>query len=262
MGHKVNPIAFRMGLSQSWRSKWFSDKNYIEYLKQDVLVRKFLKKRLRDAGIAEIEIKRSADIVEIVIYSSRPGVIIGRGGTGVDDLKKEIISKYLKNIKKNLKITIEEVRRPMSSASIVLQSMIDQVEKRMPYRKVMKKSIEKVMQSGCRGVKVTMSGRLNGVEIARTETLRNGRLPLHTLRADIDYSRGVARTTYGAIGVKVWIYRGEKTKQEDNNKEERRPDYRRHENFSKRPQASLEGYAKARERKFQPKQSISKSVKK
>ncbi|MDD4289773.1 MAG: 30S ribosomal protein S3 [Patescibacteria group bacterium] len=242
MGHKVNPIVFRMGMSQSWKSKWFSDKNYIEYLKQDVLVRKFLKNKLKDAGIAEIEIKRSADIVEIVIHSSRPGVIIGRGGTGVEDIKKDITNKYFKNIKKNLKLTIEEVKRPMLSAPIVLQGMIDQIEKRLPYRKVMKKTIEKVMQAGARGVKITMSGRLNGVEIARTETLKQGRLPLHTLRADIDYSRGVARTTYGAIGIKIWIYKGEviigADKKED--KPEERRKFHKFENksdkFTKRPQ--------------------------
>jgi small subunit ribosomal protein S3 len=242
MGHKVNPIAFRMGMSQSWRSKWFSDKNYIEYLRQDVEVRRFLKKKLRDAGIAEIEIKRSADIIEIVIFSSRPGVIIGRGGTGVDDLKKEIVSKYFKNIKKNLKITIEEVKHPMTSAAIVLQGMIDQVEKRLPYRKVMKKTIEKVMQAGCRGVKITMSGRLNGVEIARTETLKQGRLPLHTMRADIDYSRGAAHTTYGAIGVKIWIYKADVIKGSENSET-------KHEN-------------KQRFNKFDNKRGFDKSVKK
>ncbi len=254
MGHKVNPIAFRIGLSQSWRSKWFSDKHYIEYLKQDVLVRRFLKKKLKDAGIAEIEIKRSADVIEIVIYSSRPGVIIGRGGTGVDDLKKEVILKYFNSVKKNLKITIEEVRRPMASAAIVLQSMIDQVEKRMPYRKVMKKTIEKVIQAGSRGVKVTMSGRLNGVEIARTETLRDGRLPLHTLRADIDYSRGAAHTTYGAIGIKVWIYKAEESKQDNKKQESTEHDNRRPNNFYKKSHASSGSYAKVKDVKFDNKQ--------
>ena len=253
MGHKVNPIVFRMGMSQSWKSKWFSDKNYIEYLKQDVLVRKFLKNKLKDACIAEIEIKRSADIIEIVIHSSRPGVIIGRGGTGVEDIKKDITNKYFKNIRKNLKLTIEEVKRPMLSAPVVLQGMIDQVEKRLPYRKVMKKTIEKVMQAGAKGVKITMSGRLNGVEIARTETLKQGRLPLHTLRADIDYSRGTARTTYGAIGIKIWIYKGEVIMGADRkeNKSEERKRFNKFENksdkFTKRPQ-----------RKYQPRKTDSK----
>ena len=172
MGQKVNPVSFRMGMSQSWKSKWFSDKNYVIYLQQDVLVRKYLKKKLRDAGVARIEIKRSADDITIVIYSSRPG-IIGRGGTGIEDLKKDLAKKFIKDQKK-LKISIEEIKKPMLSAGVVLQSMIDQVEKRMPYRKVMKKTIERVMEAGAKGVRVKMSGRLNGVEIARKETLGQG----------------------------------------------------------------------------------------
>jgi len=251
MGHKVNPIVFRMGMSQSWKSKWFSDKHYIEYLKQDVLVRKFLKNKLKDAGVAEIEIKRSADIIEIVINSSRPGVIIGRGGTGVDDIKKEIINKYFKNFKKNLKLTIEEVKRPMLSAPIVLQGMIDQVEKRLPYRKVMKKTIEKVMQAGAKGVKITMSGRLNGVEIARTETLKQGRLPLHTLRADIDYSRAAARTTYGAIGIKIWIYRGENviSAEKKEHRSEERKKFNKFENKGISDKTDKKPYRKYQSRK-------------
>lgn len=225
MGHKVNPIAFRMGMSQKWRSKWFSDKNYIEYLKQDILMRGFLKKKLRDAGVASIEIKRSADVIEIVIHSARPGIIIGRGGTGIEDLKKEVIKKFITNPKANLRINIEEVSKPSLSAAIVLQSIIDQTEKRIPYRKVIKRTIERSMEDGCKGIKITMSGRLNGVEIARTETLKDGRLPLHTLRADIDYSRGAAATTYGKVGVKVWIYRGDTTNAEpiETEKDKREP---------------------------------------
>ncbi|MDD3284121.1 MAG: 30S ribosomal protein S3 [Patescibacteria group bacterium] len=215
MGHKVNPIAFRMGMSQKWRSKWFSDKNYIEYLRQDILMRGFLKKKLRDASVASIEIKRSSDVIEIVIHSARPGIIIGRGGTGIEDLKKELIKKFIKKEKSNLRISIEEVSRPSLSAAIVLQSIIDQTEKRIPFRKVIKRTIEKSMEDGCKGIKITMSGRLNGVEIARTETLKEGRLPLHTLRADIDYSRGAAATTYGKVGVKVWIYRGDASNTEN-----------------------------------------------
>ncbi|MCD4705198.1 30S ribosomal protein S3 [bacterium] len=233
MGQKVNPIIFRMGISQNWRSRWFSDKNYIAYLQQDITIRRFLKKRLKDASIDRIEIKRSGKEIELVIRSSRPGIIIGRGGSGIEDLKKEIIKKYIKNQKQNLKITIEEVKRPMLSAGILLQSIIEQVEKRIPYRRVMKKTIEKAMQAGCDGIKIIMSGRLNGVEIARTETLKDGRLPLHTLRANIDYSRGVARTTYGAVGVKVWVYlKDDKSQKEDNNNDKR--GYSRPNNFARR----------------------------
>ncbi len=179
MGQKVNPVSFRIGMSQGWRSKWFSKKNYIEYLQGDIVIRKYLQKKLKDAGVASVEIRRSADEVNLSIYSSRPGIIIGRGGTGIEDLKKEIKNKFIKE-KINLRISIEEVRKPMLSASIVLQSIIEQTEKRIPYRKVMKKAIERVMEAGAKGVRVTMAGRLNGVEIARTETLNDGSLPLHT----------------------------------------------------------------------------------
>ena len=227
MGQKVNPVSFRMGMSQTWKSKWFSDKNYVKYLKQDVLVRRYLKIKLRDAGISRIEIKRSADDITIVIYSSRPGIIIGRGGTGIEELKKDLVKKFIKN-EKELKISIEEVKKPMLSANIVMQSIVDQVEKRMPYRRVMKKTIERVMEAGAKGVKVKLSGRLNGVEIARRETLGQGRLPLHTLRANIDYSRGAAATTYGAIGIKVWIYKDKESEEKttSNTNNDRKSNYR------------------------------------
>lgn len=239
MGHKVNPISLRLGGLQDWKSKWFSDRNYAQYLKDDITIRRFLKKKLRDAGVARLEINRSANGIELVIHSGRPGVIIGRGGNGVEDLKKEVINNCLDKTKKqNIKISIEEVKRPALSAEIILQSIIDQIEKRLPFRKVMKKSIEKSMEAGCRGIKITMSGRLNGVEIARTETLREGQLPLHTLRANIDYARGVARTTYGAIGIKVWLYKDVETQTKKksssdfkDNRTSRRPERR----FEKRP---------------------------
>ena len=225
MGQKVNPVSFRMGMSQTWKSKWFSDKNYVKYLKQDVLVRKYLKIKLRDAGISRIEIKRSADDITIVIFSSRPGIIIGRGGTGIEELKKDLVKRFIKN-EKALKISIEEVKKPMLSSGIVMQGIIDQIEKRMPYRRVMKKTIERVMEAGAKGVKVKVSGRLNGVEIARKETLGKGRLPLHTLRANIDYSRGTAATTYGSIGVKVWIYKDKESEEVKTGNDNKRNNYR------------------------------------
>ena len=206
MGQKINPILFRMGMSQKWKSGWFSDKDYVKYLQQDIKIRKYLKSKIKDGGIARVEIKRSADDITIIIHSSRPGIIIGRGGAGVEDLRKEIKKRFIKD-QKAIKITIEEVKNPMLSAEIVLQSIIEQTVKRIPYRRIMKKSIERMMDSGAHGVRVQMSGRLNGVEIARQETLGKGRLPLHTLRANIDYARGTANTTYGTIGVKVWIYK-------------------------------------------------------
>jgi small subunit ribosomal protein S3 len=231
MGQKVNPVAFRMGMSQSWKSKWFSDKNYVAYLKQDVLMRRYLKKKLRDAGVSRIEIKRSADDMTVIVYSSRPGIIIGRGGTGIEDLKKDLVKRFVKDQKK-LKISIEEIKKPMLSSGIVMQSIVDQVEKRMPYRKVMKKTIERVMEAGAKGVKIKLSGRLNGVEIARKETLGQGRLPLHTLRANIDYSRGAAATTYGAIGVKVWIYKDKESEEKEtsNSANDRKGGYRGNRN--------------------------------
>lgn len=208
MGQKVNPKIFRIGQSESWRSKWFASKQYADFLKQDYLIRKFIKEKLKNCGIDKIEIERSTKKIDINVYTAKPGLIIGRGGSGIEDLKKEINSKFL-NKEDFLNINIYEVDNPSLSAEIVLQSMIADIEKRIPFRRVMKQNIDKVMRAGALGVKISMSGRLNGVEIAREENLHQGKMPLHTLRADIDYARGVAFTTYGVIGIKIWIYKGE-----------------------------------------------------
>ncbi|MDD2806930.1 MAG: 30S ribosomal protein S3 [Patescibacteria group bacterium] len=207
MGHKVHPKVFRIGNRANWSSKWFSRRDFAKLLHQDVLIKKFLKKELKDASVANIEIERSAAATTVVIHSAKPGVIIGRGGQGVEELKNKI-KKFL-DYKMNLNINIKEVSDPSVSAELVVQAMIADIEKRMPYRRIMKQVISRVEKANAKGVKVMVSGRLNGAEIARTEMLSSGSLPLHTLRADIDYARGVARTTYGAIGVKAWIYRGE-----------------------------------------------------
>jgi small subunit ribosomal protein S3 len=208
MGQKVHPKIFRIGELYNWDSKWFSRRDYAKFLQEDILIKKFIKGELREAAVAQIEIERSPTVTTIIIHSAKPGIIIGRGGQGVENLKKKIKKKYL-DPKTSLNINIKEVTNPNLSAELVVQSMIIDLEKRMPYRRVMKQAISRTEKTEAKGVKVIVAGRLNGAEIARSETLTSGSLPLHTLRADIDYARGVARTTYGAIGVKVWIYKGE-----------------------------------------------------
>ncbi len=207
MGHKVHPKIFRIGELYGWSSKWFARRDFSKFLKQDIKIRKFLKTKLRDASVALVEIERSATVTNIIIHSGKPGVIIGRGGQGIEDLKKKI--KPFLDQKATLNVSIKEVANPNLSAELVLQSIVSDIERRMPFRRVMKQAIGRVERADAKGVKITIAGRLNGAEIARSETLNSGSLPLHTLRADIDYARGVARTTYGAIGIKVWIYKGE-----------------------------------------------------
>jgi len=214
MGKKVNPKIFRMGITKTWPSTWFGHgKGYIKNIEQDVPIRKFLLKDLREAGVDRVEIERSANKISINIHTAKPGVIIGRGGSGAEDLKKKIHDKFLSRPAGirlgEISLNISEVDRPNLSAQIVLQSMIIDIEKRMPFRRVMKQAINRVERAGALGVKVVIAGRLNGAEIARTEKLVSGKVPLHTLRADIDYARGTAHTTYGSIGVKIWIYKGE-----------------------------------------------------
>jgi len=208
MGQKVNPKIFRTGNLYGWTSKWISKKDYRRFLREDVLIKKYLKKELKDAGVDKVEVERSPNLITIVIHAAKPGLIIGRGGQGAEELKGKVKAKFL-HPKANLNINIQEVERPNLSAEVVLGQMIADIEKRIPYRRVMKQAIGRIERAGALGVKVKMGGRLDGVEIARQETLTSGKLPLHTLRADIDYSRGVARTTYGAVGIKVWIYKGE-----------------------------------------------------
>jgi len=208
MGRKVHPKIFRTGPLYSWDSKWFSNKNFSSLLKEDIKIRRFLEKKLKEASLDRIEIERLANTVAINIYSAKPGIIIGRGGSGAEDLKKEIKKKFLKP-KAVLNLNISEIPKPNLSAAIVARSIAADIEKRIPYRRVMKQAISRVEKAGAEGVKITVAGRLNGVEIARTETLSWGKIPLHTLRADINYKQDEADTTYGVIGIKVWIYRGE-----------------------------------------------------
>lgn len=215
MGHKVHPKIFRIGELYTWDSKWFARKDYAKFLQQDILIRKFLRKELKEAAVAQIEIERTPAAITLIIHSGKPGVIIGRGGQGIEELKKKVKKNFL-DPKSSLNINIKEIDQPNLAAELIVQSIAADLEKRMPFRRVMKQAIGKVEKAGAKGVKVTVSGRLNGAEIARTETLSSGKLPLHTLRADIDYARGTAKTTYGILGIKVWIYKGEIFKKKEN----------------------------------------------
>ncbi len=213
MGKKINPKIFRMGVIRTWPSKWYtSGKDYARNVQQDVNIRRFLLKKLQEAGVDRVEIERNVNKINIGVYTAKPGLIIGRGGSGVDDLRKQIHKQFLSRpagIKpEDVKLNIFEFDRPNLSSQIIVQSMIVDMEKRMPFRRVMKQAMNRVERAGALGVKIIVSGRLNGAEIARSEMLTSGKIPLHTLRADIDYGRGVASTTYGAIGIKVWIYKG------------------------------------------------------
>jgi small subunit ribosomal protein S3 len=215
MGNKVNPRAIRIAVNKGWNSKWFARQNFGILLRQDLAIKKFLKTKLKDSGVANIEIERSAEKLNIIIYAVKPGVIIGRSGVGIEDLKeslkKTILNKEATKVpgKITMNINIMEVDKPNLNSQVVLDNIINDLEKRIPFRRSMKQSISRVMRAGAKGVKVVISGRLNGAEIAREEMLTEGEVPLHTLRADIDYSRAAAQTIYGKIGVKVWIYKGE-----------------------------------------------------
>ncbi len=218
MGRKINPKLFRLGLSENWLSRWYAGKDYAQFLQQDVTIRRFLKKKLKESGIDKIEIERNRGEITINIQSAKPGLIIGRGGAGIEDLKKLIARKFLERSMK-LQLNVTEINNPSLSAAVIVQGVAEDLERRIPFRRVLKQNIEKVMHAGAKGVKIMVSGRLNGVDIARREKLVQGTIPVSTLRADVNYSRGVASTTYGVIGIKVWIYRGEffakKTKKEE-----------------------------------------------
>lgn len=211
MGKKVNPKIFRMGITKSWDSVWFeSGKNYIKNVAQDIAVRRYLIKEFKEAGVDKVEVVRSLNRIQIDLWTAKPGLLIGRGGNGVEELKKKLHTKFLKNFRiGEITLNIKEVGRPGLSAQIAVQTMTLEIEKRTPFRKVMKQAISRIERSGAEGAKVVIGGRLNGAEIARTEKLVWGKVPLNTLRADIDYARGAAHTSYGAIGIKVWVYKGE-----------------------------------------------------
>lgn len=206
MGQKVNPTILRIGIIRSWDSKWFGSKrNYAKLLHQDIEIRKIIEKRLADAAISKIELLRTANKVTIYIHSAKPGVIIGRQGAGIDALKEELQKKF----HEEFNLSIKEIKKPALDAKLLGESIAQQIEKRISYRRGAKMALDKAMENGALGAKVLAAGRLNGVEIARSEFFSVGKIPLHTLRADIDYALVHAKTAYGTIGVKVWIYRGD-----------------------------------------------------
>jgi small subunit ribosomal protein S3 len=206
VGQKVNPHGLRVGIIKDWDAKWYAnDKNFADLLVEDNTIREFLKKKLYHAGISRIVIERTANRVKINISTAKPGIVIGKGGAGVEDLKKQVE----RLTKKNILINIVEVKHAESDAQLVAENIAAQLEKRVSFRKAMKQAIQRAMRSGIKGIKTAVSGRLGGAEMARTEGYHEGTIPLHTLRADIDYGFAEANTTYGKIGVKVWVYKGE-----------------------------------------------------
>ena len=202
LGQKVNPISLRLGINRNWSSTWFDEKNFSDRLKEDIILRKFINKKYESASIADVEIIRTSKRVTVTIKTARPGLVIGKGGSEVDSLKKVL----KKLIGYDVQVNVFEIKRPTTIAKLVGQNIAQQIEKKINYRRAVKKSIQSTMSVGSSGIRVRVAGRLNGAEIARKETFREGRVPLHTLRANIDYANVVANTTYGIIGIKVWIY--------------------------------------------------------
>ncbi|MDD5672867.1 MAG: 30S ribosomal protein S3 [Chitinivibrionales bacterium] len=205
MGQKTNPTGLRLGIIKTWSSNWFATDKFADYLYEDLLIRNYIKRRLDNGGIAKVDIERTAKSITVGIHTSRPGIVIGKKGEEVERLKGEL--QHL--TKKDVHLNIKEVKKPEMDAQLVGDNIARQVEKRVAYKKAIKKTIATAMRMGAEGIKISISGRLNGAEIARRETFKEGRIPLHTLRADIDFSRSTAHTTYGSIGVKVWICKGE-----------------------------------------------------
>ncbi|MBX4211309.1 MAG: 30S ribosomal protein S3 [Candidatus Yanofskybacteria bacterium] len=207
MGQKISPTSLRLGIIKDWSSRWFGGAKYPKYLRDDLAVRKFLDKRLKNMAVDRVEIERGTDTLNVIIYTARPGLIIGRGGTGADELKKAIHRILKKKIA--IRVEIQEVKSPESSAMIMAESIVDQIEKRVPYRRIMKQTLSKIIGSReVKGAKLHLAGRLDGAEIARSEHMEEGNLPLQTLRANVDYAKATAHTTYGTVGIKVWIYKG------------------------------------------------------
>jgi len=206
MGQKVSPIGLRIGINRGWEANWYANKSeFGKYLENDLKIRKFLEKRLKDAGVSTVEIERNKKRCEVIIHTSRPGVIIGKGGEEIENLKKEIS----KVANEEVQISIVDIKKPDLDAKLVADSIATQIENRASFRMAQKKAIRNVMKAGAKGVKTLVSGRLNGADIARGEGYSEGTIPLHTLRADVDYALSEADTTFGKIGVKVWIYKGE-----------------------------------------------------
>ncbi|HXM07063.1 MAG TPA: 30S ribosomal protein S3 [Candidatus Acidoferrum sp.] len=205
MGQKIHPVGLRLGITRTWDSRWFEKRHYIDWLHEDVAIRKYLNRWMRSAAISKVEIERRTNQVRVLINTAKPGIIIGKRGVGIEDIRKSLE----RLTGKNVQVNVAEIKHPELDARLVGQNIVDQLEKRIAFRRAMKQAIMRTMKAGARGVKVQVSGRLGGAEIARTERNSDGKVPLHTLRADIDYAGVEAFTTFGRIGVKVWVYRGE-----------------------------------------------------
>ncbi|MBQ0059444.1 MAG: 30S ribosomal protein S3 [Lachnospiraceae bacterium] len=215
MGQKVNPNGLRVGIIRDWDSKWYAEKNFAEYLVEDNKIRTYLKKRLYSTGVSKIEIERASDRVKITIWTAKPGLVIGKGGKDIEDLKKDLG----KMINRKLIVDIKEIKRPDRDAQLVAENIALQLENRISFRRAMKSAMQRTMRSGAKGIKTSVSGRLGGADIARKETYSDGTIPLQMLRADIDYGFAEADTTYGKVGVKTWIYNGEVLPSKQNRKE-------------------------------------------
>ena len=205
MGQKVNPLGLRLNITRTWDSIWYADKEYATYLYEDQKIRKFLKKRLNHAGLSKTIIERTGEKVRIKLFTARPGIVIGKKGAEIEILKKDLE----KLVGRTVTLDIQEVRRPEADAQLVAESIASQLERRVAFRRAMKKAVNSALRFGVQGIKISCSGRLGGAEMSRCEWVREGRVPLHTLRADVDYALAEANTTYGIIGVKVWIFKGE-----------------------------------------------------
>lgn len=219
MGQKVHPKGLRLGVIKDWDSRWYADKNYKELLHEDILLRDYIKKRLYQAGISRVEMERAANRLRISIYTAKPGIVIGRGGSEVDALRKDLE----KLSGKQVSVNIVEVKKPELDAQLVAESVAAQLERRIAFRRAMKQAVFRSMRMGAEGIRIALSGRLGGAEMARHEWYSEGKVPLHTLRADIDYGLAEANTQYGKIGVKVWIYKGEVLPEKNPRQTERRP---------------------------------------
>ena len=205
MGHKVNPIGLRLGINRTWDSRWFAVKNYADLLHQDLKLRSYLRKRLQQAGVSRVVIERPAKRARVTIYTARPGVVIGKKGGDIEKLRSELSAMTNTDVHLN----IIEIRKPEIDASLIAENIAQQLSRRVAFRRAMKRAVQSAMRLGALGIRINCAGRLGGAEIARTEWYREGRVPLHTLRADIDYGESTAQTTYGACGVKVWVFKGE-----------------------------------------------------
>ncbi|QBE61060.1 30S ribosomal protein S3 [Limosilactobacillus fermentum] len=213
MGQKINPNGFRVGVIRDWTAKWYADKNYAAYLNEDLRIRKYIEKRLADASVSTVEIERAANRVNVSIHTAKPGMVIGKGGSEVEALRKELNN--LTN--KRVHINVVEIKKPDLDAHLVGESVAEQLENRIAFRRAMRGAMQRTMRAGAKGIKIQVAGRLNGADMSRIESYSDGTVPLHTLRADIDYSWDEANTTYGVLGIKTWIYRGEVLPAKKNN---------------------------------------------